>query len=131
MPHNVVHFSIHAGAVERAREFYGRVFGWRFQAWGPPDFYLIQTGDGERPGIQGALQKRQHPVEGRGVIGFECTIAVDDLPAIARSVEEHGGRVVVPEMEIPTVGRLIQFADTEGNLACAMRYEDEHRARMG
>lgn len=29
---NVAHFAVHADDVERARNFYSGVFGWRFQA---------------------------------------------------------------------------------------------------
>lgn len=45
MPTNVVYFAIHADDVARARRFYQNVFGWRFEAWGPPGFFLIR-----RPG---------------------------------------------------------------------------------
>ena len=43
MPH-VAHFAINADDVPRARRFYERVFGWKFSAWGPPEFYKIETG---------------------------------------------------------------------------------------
>ncbi len=122
MPSNVVHFAIHADDVDRAREFYERVFSWRFEAWGPPDFYLVQTGTEAEPGIRGALQARQAPVEGDGMIGFECTVGVDDVDAIAAAVEEHGGTILMPRATIPTVGDLIKFKDTEGNVLCAMQY---------
>ena len=61
MPNNIAHFDIHADDVERARQFYQRVFGWRFEAWGPPDFYLIQTGTPTDPGIHGLISKRSKP----------------------------------------------------------------------
>jgi len=32
-------------------------------------------------------------------------------------------------MVIPGVGELIEFSDTEGNIACAMRYFDEAKGR--
>ncbi len=37
MPH-VAHFAINANDVDRAKRFYERVFGWKFNAWGPPGF---------------------------------------------------------------------------------------------
>ena len=124
VPHNVVHFAIHAQDVARAREFYQAVFGWRFEPWGPPEFFLIQTGDEDQPGIRGALQKRREPVRGKGMIGYECTISVADVDAVAQAVTDHGGHVVMAKTEIPGVGELIQFEDTEGNLACAMKYAE-------
>jgi uncharacterized protein len=122
MAHNVAHFDVHADDVERARRFYERVFGWRFEAWGPPDFYLIHTGTAADPGIHGSLSKRPAPVAGDGRIGYECTISVDDLGAIREAIVANGGKVLMDEYEIVGVGRLIRFADSEGNVVCAMRY---------
>ncbi len=119
MPNHISHFSIHADDCGRACKFYGDVFGWKFQAWGPPGFFLIDTGPG---GIHGAIQQRREPVSGKGTVGYECTVGVDDVEAIAKSIVKHGGKILMTPMEIPTVGTLIQFADTEGNVACAMKY---------
>ncbi len=125
MPNNLASFAIHADDVQRCRRFYEAVFGWRFEPWGPPDFYLVRTGDANKPGIQGLLHKRQGP---RGVGApncFECTIAVDDLEAVTRAVAEQGGRLLMEMASIPTVGVLTKFEDTEGNVLGAMRYEQE------
>lgn len=125
MFNNVDFFVIHAGDVDRACAFYSNVFGWSFEPWGPPDFFLISTGPKEHPGIRGALEKRQEPLTGTGMRGFECTIGVADVDAIQTAVEANGGTIVMPPVTIPTVGRMIKFHDTEGNLVCAMRY-DQH-----
>jgi uncharacterized protein len=122
MPNNIAHFDIAADDVERARRFYERVFGWRFEAWGPPDFYLIHTGSGADPGIHGSLSKRNQPTSQGGRTAWECTIGVDDLAAIKRAVVANGGTIVLDEYEIVGVGRMIRFQDCEGNVACAMRY---------
>jgi len=124
MPHNVVHFAIHADDVDRARRFYAGVFGWSFEAWGPPGFFRVHTGTDDAPGIEGALHERSEPLEGTGMRGYECTVAVDDLPAIKDAVVRHGGTITYDEIEIPTVGTLTQFVDTEGNVVAAMRYLD-------
>jgi hypothetical protein len=121
MPNPIAHFDIQADDVERARRFYEAVFGWRFEAWGPPDFYLIQTG-GSPGEIHGSLSKREEPVTGKGRAGWECTVSVEDLAAIQKAIVAAGGKVVFDEYEIVGVGRMIKFADTEGNVACAMRY---------
>jgi predicted enzyme related to lactoylglutathione lyase len=126
MPNNVTHFAVHAEDVPRARRFYEQVFGWRFEAWGPPEFFLIHTGTEDQPGIRGALQKRREAVEGKGMIGYECTISVDDVDAITLAVEQHGGTVTMGRMEIPTVGHMIQFEDPEGNVVNAMCYDEPH-----
>jgi predicted enzyme related to lactoylglutathione lyase len=120
MPNDLAHFAIHADDCPRAKRFYEAVFGWKFQPWGPPGFWLIETSSGA---VGGSLQQRQHPVSGRGMIGFECTIAVSDVNAIATAIEKAGGTVVMKPFLIERVGTLIQFQDTEGNSVSAMQYE--------
>lgn len=122
MPHHIAHFDVPADDVERARRFYERVFGWRFEAFGPPDFYLIHTGSPQDPGIHGSVSQRPEGSVKGGRVGFECTISVDDLAAIRAAIVANGGRIVQEEYEIVGVGRLIRFEDSERNLVCAMRY---------
>jgi hypothetical protein len=119
---NIAHFDIAASDVERARRFYERVFGWRCEAWGPPDFYMVHTGPPADPGIHGSISKREEPVSGGGRIGYECTVSVADLDKIKASIVANGGKILLEEYEIVGVGRMIRFADTEGNTVCAMRY---------
>jgi uncharacterized protein len=120
---NVVHFAIHADDVDRARRFYSAVFGWRFQSWGPPGFFQVFTGTDEHPGIEGALHGRHETLTGTGMRGFECTVSVDDLPAIEQAVLSNGGTVVQSGFHIVSVGTLLTFLDTEGNTVNAMKYD--------
>jgi len=126
MANHVRHFAIHADDVERARQFYSAVFGWRFEPWGPPNFYLIRTGDAGDRGLQGALQERLDELTGTGMRGFECTIGVQDLDAILDKIVEQGGRVVSSPFHIDSVGRLCFFEDTEGNRAGVMQYDPSY-----
>lgn len=119
MPNDIAHFAIHADDCERAKTFYESVFGWTFEPWGPPGFWLITTSPGA---LRGALQQRREPVAGKGMIGFECTVSVEDVEATAAAVEKHGGKVTMPAFEIGTVGTLIMCEDTEGNVIGAMKY---------
>jgi uncharacterized protein len=127
MANNLASFAIHADDVQRCRRFYEAVFGWRFEPWGPPDFYLVHTGDERKPGIQGLMHKRHEPRAAGGANCFECTIAVDDLDAVSNAVAQHGGRIIMEKAPIPTVGVLTKFEDTEGNTLGAMAYEHEPR----
>lgn len=124
---NVRHFAINADDVPRAREFYGRVFGWRFEPWGPPGFYMIAAGADSQSGPLGSLQPRRELAPGLALNGFECTIAVDDVDAVAKAIEASGGRILMQKATIPGVGSLVFFMDPEGNVAGAMQYE--HAAR--
>lgn len=121
MPNNLASFAIHVDDIARARAFYEAVFGWRFEPWGPPDFYLIHTGDDDLPGIQGLMHKRS--ATQRKINGIEPSFSVDDLDAIAAAVEANGGKIIRQKSPIPTVGVLIRFLDPEGNDIGAMKYE--------
>jgi predicted enzyme related to lactoylglutathione lyase len=120
---NVAHFAINADNVPRAKRFYERVFGWTFSAWGPPDFYQIQTGTRSDPGVRGALQKRRELVSGTPMIGFECTISVDSIDATAKAVAANGGKTIMEKSTIVGVGTLMFFQDTEGNAFGAIQFD--------
>lgn len=123
MSNNLASFALHVDDVDRARRFYEAVFGWVFEPWGPPGFYLIHTGDAADPGVQGLMHKRLEPRTGTGLNGAEITFSVSDLDAIIAAVEANGGRITMPKAPIPTVGVLIRFDDPEGNDIGAMAYE--------
>jgi predicted enzyme related to lactoylglutathione lyase len=118
------HFAINADDLPRARGFYQQVFGWTFEPWGPPGFFMISTGAGEDSGLLGSLQQRRELLPGLRITGFECTIGVDDdVEKIAAAVKANGGRILMEKATIPGVGDLIFFEDPEGNVAGAMRYD--------
>ena len=117
MPNDVSFFAINADDVPRARQFYTTVFNWKFEPWGPHGFYLIATG-GEAEGVahSGGLQERRELVPGQKMIGFECTVSVENIDQAIRAVEANGGHLVTPKFHIPTVGTVAYIADTEGNV---------------
>lgn len=112
------HFAINADDLDRAKQFYGAVFGWTFTPWGPPGFFQIAG-----TGVLGALQGRRELIPNTRTNGFECTIAVDSIEAAVAAVTANGGKVLMPPSTIPTVGTLAFFQDPEGNVFGAMQYE--------
>jgi predicted enzyme related to lactoylglutathione lyase len=120
---NVEHFTINANDVARARKFYSQVFGWTFEPWGPPDYFLIATGNKENPGIAGALHKRREIVPGKRSHGFECSISVADIDATVLAIKAGGGKILVPKSRVPGVGTFVMFEDTEANIVTAIEYE--------
>lgn len=119
MPNHVVHFAIQADDVQRAKTFYENAFEWTIEPWGPPGFFNIRTGEG---GIMGALEKRTVPLSGTGTRAFVCTIAVAELDEAIVAIQRAGG-TVGERHTIPSVGKLAQFSDTEGNVVMVMQYE--------
>ena len=124
-PGQIAHFSINADDVARARTFYENVFGWKFHAYGPPGFYMIEmvpATSTPAPSL-GSLQGLRELVKGIRMCGFECTIAVADIDETIQSIKAEGGKIVMPRCTLPSIGHLCFFEDPEGNQAGAMQYD--------
>lgn len=119
----VVHFEIHASDLDRAERFYRDVFGWDVQKFdGPIDYRLLNTGSNTETGIDGALvERRGTDGDGEKVAAWVCTVQVEDIQATEQKVKDSGGEQVVDRQEIPEVGQLSYFKDTEGNIFGAMQ----------
>jgi len=126
MTNQLSHFAIHADDLDRARKFYGAIFGWKFQGFGGgpiTDFCQIKDASGNLLAPLGAMQSRKFNPAPQPVYGLECSFTVDDVDAVARAVESNGGKIVMKKSAIPGVGWIVKFLDTEGNLVCAAKYD--------
>ncbi len=107
-------FEIATIDLERAKDFYGKVFDIEFQFVDMPgnQMYMF-NGDPESPNSLGALVKssENRPSADGTIVYFQC----EDLSAEEARVTEHGGKVVLPKMSIGEFGFIAQFIDTEGN----------------
>jgi predicted enzyme related to lactoylglutathione lyase len=115
-----VHFEIHAEDPERAAKFYSDLFGWKTTKWeGPMDYWLVDTGSDEG-GINGGIVKRMgpnpDPSEPTPVVGYVCTVGVDNLDVAIARARELGGTEALPKDEIPGMGWLAYHKDTESNI---------------
>jgi predicted enzyme related to lactoylglutathione lyase len=116
-----VHFEIHASEPEKLITYYSQLFGWQFNAWGPPGgYWLIMTGgeNSTAPGIDGGLVPRRGPraEDGQAVNSFVCTVDVQSASASLARAIELGGTEAVPLMPIPGVGWLGYAKDPDGNI---------------
>jgi hypothetical protein len=114
----IMHFEIGADDPKRAMAFYEKVFGWKYEKYGDSsmDYWLVTAGEKAEPGINGAIQARtQLP---QSVIS---TIMVDSIDDTIAKINSNGGKILVPKMEIPKVGVMVYFQDTEGNIFGAMQ----------
>jgi uncharacterized protein len=117
----VVHFEIPVDDLDRAKAFYGSVFGWGLQTMTEMNDYTIamttavdeKTQAPTQPGaINGGLTKRAPDTADAPVI----TIQVDSIDASMKQIEAEGGRTVQSRTEIPGMGAFGYFRDTEGNV---------------
>lgn len=116
----VVHFEIQADDLERAKTFYGEVFGWSFQDYGSvtgSPYWGVITGPDDEMGINGGLLQRPAPAAdaGSGVTAYVCTIGVGDFDGTAAKILAAGGRVALPKMALTGMAWQGYFLDTEGN----------------
>ena len=117
----VVHFEMPAKDRKRVADFYTNVFGWQTQMLGPEmgDYVLASTTETDetgRPKTPGAINGGFFPKsDDRPAQYPSVVIAVDDIQAHMKKVEEAGGEVLGEPMEIPGVGQYVAFFDTEGN----------------
>ncbi len=117
----IVHFEVHVDDMERAKKFYGEVFGWKFEDWtdyaGMPYFGAV-TGDANEPGINGALMQRQSPPPGANqpLNGFACTMGVADYDSTEQKILANGGKVALPKYALPGMAWQGYYIDTEGNI---------------
>ena len=113
----VQHFEIPADDVERASKFYTGVFEWKMQKLANPedpskDYWFFDTKDENgNKGIGGGLMKRQAPEH--SVTNYITVPSIDDY---ASKIEEAGGKVIMPRTEIPDMGFILVFLDTENNM---------------
>ena len=107
-------FEIATNDLERAKEFYAKVFLRDFELIEMPDTKMYMfSGGPDLPGAAGALvhspDNKPH-AEGT-IIYFEC----EDVATESSRVEAAGGQVVLPKMSIGEFGFIAMFIDTEGN----------------
>ncbi|MCU1365695.1 MAG: Glyoxalase/bleomycin resistance protein/dioxygenase [Ilumatobacteraceae bacterium] len=124
-PGTVAHFAINADDVGASQTFYARCFGWTYAPVGPPEFFHVLTAEGQQPGPIGALQGRRNFAGGVKVAGFECTVAVSDVDAVASAAQANGGRILMEPTTLMGVGHLIWLADPSGNVVGAMQYDSK------
>ena len=95
---------LNTGDPERAQQFYGDVFGWRFEqvAEGEVAYWGIYNGDRLNGGMM-----NQEPAAWLVYFGSE---SVDDD---ASRIAELGGRVIVPPSPVPS-GRFLVAQDPQG-----------------
>jgi len=114
----VVHFEVPADDTERAKAFYTTCFGWNAVSMPGMGYTLFHTTKTDEQGmvgtpgnINGGMFQRHEKVD-RVVF----TVAVEDLEASLRKVQDAGGAVVMGKDEVPGVGYVAYVKDTEGNL---------------
>ena len=112
MKHTIVHFEIPADDVERAKAFYGGLFGWEFSTMPEfPGYWTFLTGDPQAD-AGGGLMARQSPEQ----VGLVNYFGVESVVDALAKVEKLGGKLAMPKTPVPGMGWFAEVFDPEGNL---------------
>jgi predicted enzyme related to lactoylglutathione lyase len=93
MPNVIMHFEIPADDVERAKNFYTRVFGWTIEPYPMPpgqEYYGVTAKKDGEQGINGGLMKRNMPGQ-----PFTNYVTVESIDRMMPIVQAHGGKFVL------------------------------------
>lgn len=119
MANSVVHFEIPADDIARARAFYKAAFDWKIEPYpGMDDYNGVTTAEVDEkmmpkePGaINGGMFTRTEQLRSPVL-----TVSVDDIDDALKTVEKHGGTVLLGREAVGDMGFTGYFTDTEGNI---------------
>ncbi|MBO2462571.1 VOC family protein [Actinomadura violacea] len=96
--------------IDRARTFYGALFGWGFEDAGPEAGHYNMCKLRDVP-VAGMMQ---NPEEAPDEYWWTVYFAADDCDGLAKRAADAGGSIVMPPMDVMTVGRMAIVKDPQG-----------------
>ncbi len=105
--------------TEAAMTFYGGLFGWSFDSFGPPgQYWLVQNGEDAVGGLMSKTAETPFPQ------GWLFYVEVDDVEQAIVNATKFGGKSLVPPFDMPNVGRIAVIQDPSGAAVGIMTSED-------
>src|SRR5437899_11618271 len=107
---SIVWFEIPADNVERAKKFYGDLFGWKIERFpGPQEYWHIDTG-GSDDTPDGGLMKRQQPQQ-----GITSHINAPSADQCAVKAQQLAAKTCMPNTPAPQTGYFAICRDPQNN----------------
>ena len=104
---------------QAAANFYSQLFGWKVDTMpmGEGQYRVLKVGETSVGGVMGMPPGAppMPPVWG-------CYVTVDNVDETVALAVKLGGKVCVPAMEVPGVGRMAVIADAQGAMLSVMTY---------
>ena len=102
-----------------AAAFYGALLGWSVHEMGPEmgAYRVVNVGNEGVAGIMG-MPPGAPPMPPH----WGCYVTVTDVDTMLAKCAALGGKVLVPAMDVPTVGRMAVIQDPQGATLSLMQY---------
>ena len=110
---SIVWVEVPADNVERAKKFYGELFGWKIEKMpgsGPMEYWHIDTGGGDDT-LDGGMMKRRDLKQ--AITNYISVASVDESAA---KVKKLGGKILMRKTAVPKMGYFVVCQDTENNV---------------
>lgn len=108
---SVVWFEVPADDIDRAKKFYGSLFGWKFAKIPAAiaEYWHIDTA-GKDASPDGGLMPRMHPAQ-----AITVYVSIPSVDKAVAKVQKLGGTVCKPKTAVPHMGYFAICEDTEHN----------------
>jgi predicted enzyme related to lactoylglutathione lyase len=107
MPNPFCHVELNTTDVQKAKEFYGKLFSWKLEDMPGGEYTMIGVGEG----TGGGMMKNPIP----GAPSFWLTyVLVDDIQAATKKAKSLGGTVMKDVTQIPNYGEFSVIVDPTG-----------------
>jgi uncharacterized protein len=110
MADKVVWYEILGKDAGKSQSFYSDLFGWKFDTSSMPGYGMTSEED---TGIGGGVGSGE--MSG-GQTYATFYIGVDDIDASIAKVNDLGGTICVPKMDVPNGPTIAMFNDPDGNM---------------
>lgn len=106
----------------QAAEFYGALFGWRFETMDMPGgaYRVVKLGDTAIAGMMANPDPSQ-PIPPH----WASYVTVADVDASLATCQALGGQVLMPAMDVPGVGRMACIRDPQGAAINIIAYKPQ------
>ncbi len=105
--HTTVHVEIPTTDFKKAKNFFGKIFGWTFQDIPDMEYVLFQA---PTPPHGGFFRVKSMPKKGQVNIYLD----VEDIDAKLKEIRKARGKVIKKKTAIGTMGWFAQFSTPDG-----------------
>jgi predicted enzyme related to lactoylglutathione lyase len=105
-PGGFVHIEIASSDPERTKKFFEDVFEWEFESHPEMSYHTFMPQSGPGGGLMSPMEN-QSP----GILNYLMSHSIDQD---VKKIEQAGGRLLQPKMEIPGVGWWALFQEPSG-----------------